>query len=46
MHSDATSKLRLDVRLAGRRGWISPEDLASELAKLPDVTDKAQPISK
>jgi hypothetical protein len=35
--------LKLDRRLARRRGWVAPEDLAQELSKLPDVADKVQP---
>ena len=33
------SKLRLDRRLTRRRGWISQDDLDSELESLPDVSD-------
>jgi len=33
-------KLRFDIRLARRIGWLSPEELAQELASLPDVSDK------
>ena len=42
LHDDATSQLRLDRRLSGRRGWIGEEDLARELERLPDVADKAE----
>lgn len=34
-------KLRLDRRLANRRGWIQSSQLQSELDALPDVADKA-----
>lgn len=40
MDQDTLSKLRLDRRLALRRGWIDSEDLARELDSLPDVSDK------
>ena len=44
MHEDAIKLLRPDRRLAGRRGWISPEELARELERLPDVAGKADVI--
>jgi hypothetical protein len=44
VHDDATKQLRLDRRLAGRRGWIGPDDLTRELERLPDVGDKAELI--
>ena len=37
-------KLRPDRRLAGRRGWMVPEELARELARLPDVAAKGDLI--
>lgn len=40
MDKESTSKLRLDTRLARRRGWIEDAELESELAKLPDVSSK------
>jgi hypothetical protein len=40
MLSDALRDLKLDRRLATRRGWVSPEELAKGLAALPDVADK------
>jgi hypothetical protein len=43
MDRETISKLRLDRRLALRRGWISPDDLEAELAELPDVSDKIAP---
>jgi hypothetical protein len=42
VHDDATQQLRLDRRLAGRRGWIGGEDLDRELRQLPDVAEKAE----
>ncbi|HVP29441.1 MAG TPA: hypothetical protein VMW35_09805 [Myxococcota bacterium] len=33
--------LKLDRRLARRRNWITSKELETELAKLPDVSDKA-----
>jgi hypothetical protein len=32
---------RLDRRLVGRRGWIGQEEVAREIAALPDVSAKA-----
>ena len=44
MHEDAMKKLRPDRRLAGRRGWMVPEELARELERLPDVAAKGDLI--
>ena len=41
--SDSARNLRLDRRLARRRGWIAPEELDRVLAELPDVSAKIQP---
>ena len=41
--SDSARNLRLDRRLARRRGWINPQELERELSELPDVSDKIQP---
>ena len=41
---DGKTQLRLDRRLAQRRGWISPEELEKELAALPDVAEKAEMV--
>jgi len=43
MLDDALRKLRLDRRLAERRGWITKAELERALAELPDVEDKAAP---
>lgn len=43
MDRDSMKRLRLDQRLIRRRGWISGDDLASELSDLPDVTHKVAP---
>jgi hypothetical protein len=40
MLRDALRDLKLDRRLAHRRGWVSPEELRKGLAALPDVSDK------
>lgn len=40
MDRENLTRLRLDVRLTGRSGWISAEELERELSVLPDVTDK------
>lgn len=40
MDRESVAKLRLDRRLAGRRGWIAREELERELEQLPDAADK------
>ena len=40
MKRRSLEKLRLDRRLAGRRGWISKADLAEEAKGLPDASEK------
>ncbi len=40
MKRRSLEKMRLDRRLAGRRGWISHEGLAEEAASLPDASEK------
>ncbi len=40
MKRQSLDKLRLDRRLAGRRGWISKADLAGEAEGLPDASEK------
>ena len=40
MLGDALRDLKLDRRLASRRGWVTPEELAAGLAALPDVSHK------
>lgn len=45
MYNDATKQiLRLDRRMAGRRGWIGEDELARELERLPDVAAKGDLI--
>jgi hypothetical protein len=41
VHDSAKKLLRLDRRLAGRRGWISQGEIEREVATLPDVSAKA-----
>jgi hypothetical protein len=41
---NATATLRLDRRLARRRGWIASDQLAKELKALPDVAEKAESV--
>jgi hypothetical protein len=38
---DAIRSLKLDRRLATRRGWIQDQELSTALGQLPDVKDKA-----
>jgi hypothetical protein len=40
MLKDAIQNLRLDRRLAHRRGWVDPEERERALAALPDVAAK------
>ena len=40
MDRNSLKQLRLDQRLTDRRTWISEKELAVELEKLPDVSDK------
>jgi hypothetical protein len=44
MNYDYTRKLKFDRRLARRRGWVDSKELEKELADLPDVSHKAQPV--
>ncbi len=39
---DGKAQLRLDRRLALRRGWIAEKELEKELAGLPDVAEKGE----
>jgi hypothetical protein len=41
VQDSARKLLRLDRRLAGRRGWVSQEEIEREIAALPDVSAKA-----
>ena len=40
MNKQSLKKMRLDRRLAGRRGWISKADLAREAEAFPDASEK------
>ncbi len=40
MNRRSLEKLRMDRRLAGRRGWLSRADLAGKAAALPDASEK------
>ena len=40
MVHDHLKALRLDRRALRRRDWVSPDELARELAALPDVASK------
>ncbi len=44
MKRQLLEKIRLDRRLAGRRGWISKADLAGEAETLPDASEKIAAI--
>ena len=43
MDNEATARLKFDRRLASRRSWVDPEELANELASLVDCSDKIEP---
>ena len=45
MDRESKERLRLDRRLIRRRGHLTPEELARELAALPDVSGKAVPLA-
>ncbi|HJO23475.1 MAG: hypothetical protein QF890_07845 [Myxococcota bacterium] len=40
MDRENVKRLRLNVRLIGRRGWIGEKELEQERSALPDVSDK------
>jgi hypothetical protein len=40
MNLEAERKLKFDRRLHRRSGWISKQELESELSDLPDAADK------
>jgi len=40
MNRRSLEKLRMDRRLAGRKGWMSKAGLAGEAAGLPDASGK------
>ena len=43
MLGDAIRNLKLDRRLASRRGWIEEKELGEALEALADTTDKIAP---
>ena len=47
MNKRSLEQLRMDRRLAGRKGWLSREGLAGEAADLPDaggkIAEKVEP---
>jgi hypothetical protein len=47
MNRRSLEQLRIDRRLAGRKGWISKADLTGETADMPDasgkIAEKAEP---
>jgi len=45
MSLDPKSQLKFDRRLVRRRRWISQDELDEELARLPDVADRAEPVA-
>lgn len=45
MVHESLRNLRLDKRLLRRRGWLTPQELESELEQLPDVAAKAELVA-
>lgn len=41
MFDEAHEAMKFDNRLRARRTWVSPDEVAAELAALPDSADKA-----
>ncbi|MEE3329877.1 MAG: hypothetical protein VX246_03325 [Myxococcota bacterium] len=41
MFDEAHDSMKFDHRLRARHDWVSPDELAQELAALPDSADKA-----
>ncbi|MFP6640218.1 MAG: hypothetical protein VCC04_08245 [Myxococcota bacterium] len=39
MNRESQRKLKFDSRLRGRLGWVSEQDLETELERLEDVSD-------
>ena len=46
MDEESMRNLRLDKRLARRRGWVGAEELERELQGLPDAADKIKPVEE
>jgi hypothetical protein len=46
MVHDSVRNLKFDRRLLRRRNWISQEELAKEIEKLPDAAPRAQVVSE
>lgn len=44
MSRDPKNELKFDRRLTRRRRWVSQDELDDELARLPDVGDRAEPV--
>ena len=45
MSRDPKTELKFDRRLTRRRRWVSQDELEEELARLPDVADRAEPVA-
>lgn len=43
MNKESLEKLRFDLRLRHRRGWVSADEYSKELESLADVSDKIAP---
>ena len=39
MNRESQSKLKFDLRLRGRPGWVSEQDVEADLERLEDVSD-------
>jgi len=42
MNLEDERRLKFDVRLRGRRGWVSDQELQAYVTSLPDVSGKIQ----
>ncbi len=46
MNKESLDKLRFDLRLRHRRGWVSGDEYSQELESLADVSDKVAPLDE
>jgi hypothetical protein len=40
------AKLKFDLRLQRRRGWLQPGELEAEIERLPDASHKIKPLEE
>ena len=46
MNKESLDKLRFDLRLRHRRGWVGGDEYSQELESLADVSDKVAPLDE